>query len=107
MWAVKQSASYTSINDFEYPHCEGCGWHDRRTRGNMDDGIHINCVYLDGHTRAIVLQNSTLHIKGHEKASPLTEKGEPAWYNCKVGTGKCSTGQNWDPAVWVDKFEDD
>jgi prepilin-type processing-associated H-X9-DG protein len=97
-------------NDYLYPadqicFYEGRGWHDRRTRGDMRNGVHINCVYLDGHVRTVVIRNSTLHVKGNKKPSPLQNKGEPAWYNCNTETKTLSTGQHWDPAVWCDSLE--
>lgn len=81
------------------------GWHRNQISDGLADGVVINVAYMDGHMARTRIRNSG-YVRG-EAPSPLPKsgKGEPAWFNSNIKTGKCSTDQLWDANVYVDDLQ--
>lgn len=103
------------LPDFSFPAMqmilyERAGWHYGRHNSGLADRVRINCTFLDGHVSPVEIRDSG-YTRFESPAGPLPASGigEPAWFNYSYGDASpaFSKWNNWNPRVWVDRFDNE
>ncbi|MBI2843416.1 MAG: DUF1559 domain-containing protein [Armatimonadetes bacterium] len=83
-WMDSQIVVARKEGDFDFPadqmiFYEHNGWHWGDTGRALQDGVTLNCTFIDGHVQSKRIQKSGSPTS--TTSLPYTPDGEPAWYN--------------------------